>query len=306
MFYVNILSDVTDGTEFPRGRSGIPFVHRDLPEGALASIIVGADGKLYPAEASEGTANVFIHGLSNEDMNEKYIGGLNSELSFKDVSDTPENPIVCVLCSEIGLYKNIPANIKFMNVADGVFLAALIYGACEFNGIALERCNNKSLDGKSVVKTINSKELASMASLEDRETGYCFNYDVVAQAQFLFKEDKKGFCNYSCQYIKRDVFWLSTTGLDLARKRKAEEDEKRRKAEEERKAKLKAEMEESQRRRAEKEKADALEAEEKAKEKERRRQERIMNGGSARKNQQTITKSVGAAAFLEAVKALQG
>lgn len=307
MLFVNMLYDSAD-TSYARD-NGTKLVVENVEMGVPVTVDFSQESNCLTVCGGDGH-HVFCEGLKPEDgnMEEKYMGGLSGSPTYREVAETADNPIIIVLCNEIGLYANVPANVKFIHISNnyeyegkkGLILAALIYGACEFNGVALERCNPKDINDKEVVKTLTAEDLSRMETLVDSLTGYKFYEDVISQAQFSYKQDRKGFCTYSCQFIKRDMVWLDRRGLDEATRREKARLEKVRIAEEQRKAKIQKELEKSERERKLREEEKAYEREMEAKRKEERKLSRRISN-----KQDTVTKSVGADAFLKAVMAMK-
>lgn len=184
MYFVNMCDEEGVGT-FRKGNS-IPFVNKfkETVKGYVSlkgnQLVVGTDGK-----------NLFEKGITQS--NEAYLPKLKSGLTCKEVTETEENPLILVLCDYIEVYDKVPANIKFIHLGDEKILAMLIYGACGFNGIPMQRCNETELANKKA-KKLTSKDIKGITRSIDTESDYNYINDAVIQLEIKYSDASAGAC----------------------------------------------------------------------------------------------------------------
>ena len=292
MYFVNMKENLSEGTVLTRGRgSAIPYVATCLGEAVVGDMVV-SDGKVQIGKGE----NVFGSGLSGV-ATDGYLTSL-TKLTFKDIEDTEENPIILVLCNRIGLYKGVPAGLKFLYLGEDGVLAALIYGSCVFDGVPLQRCDTRDLGSVRVCKTIKGEDVKSLYTFLDKESGYNYLYDVVFQVHVEIKVNKFGEDFFVCKYVNSGEYWLTTEGIERQRKRSREILEKQKAVEVARKEKLKEQYDRTVKAREERIKAfEEAEA--------RKKEEKLARREQKLKKDEVLV-NVGAVDFLEAVRAAQG
>lgn len=257
MYFVNMCDEEGLGTF--RGINDVPF--ENTVTGTQEGYVTIKDKKLVVGTTGK---NLFETGITNSD--EPYLPALKTELTCKDVMETEENPLIIVLCDYIEVYDKVPANIKFIHLDDGrddKILAMLVYGACGFNGVPMQRCNNADIEGKKS-KVLRSKDIKGITNSKDKESGYDFLMDAVIQLAIKFTDSSAGHCisgkmctsgnenfnidkmmNYRehMKLIERQRQLKKQQEEEERRRRKLQMEEERRKAEEARK---KAEEEQRQ------------------------------------------------------------
>lgn len=193
--------------------------------------------------------NLFAKGLGIQN-NEEYLSQYKTErgsnkyksgVTNREVMDTAENPILIVLCNEIGIYDNIPVCLKYLYVDDNTMLVALISGVCDFNGVTLQRSNISTI-GDKTAKPISASELRAVTSCIEKESGYCYIYDAVMEVILKYNKNKMAI---QSKTVSEEMVMFSDENYKEF-KRKAEErkrihDELLRRKQEEREAKRKAE-----------------------------------------------------------------
>lgn len=236
--------------------------------------------------------NISSCGLSRSDDSDSYAKGV----SFEAVKSTAENPVLYVLCDEIKLFQGISAEMKLLRMDNGMFLAALITGACIFNGAPLQRCNNSNLDIAKVAKTLHADDIFGGTSplgksLGDRATiAVDYSYDCICHGIFSVKSDGA----YSVKSVKgKEYIFDDTYKRECEEKaRQAEEQEKKRQEE------IKARKE------AEKKAYEAAKLEKEKREAERRQAEADLKMCGVKVGKNDTVVRVGAADFLKAVASL--
>lgn len=187
MYFVNMCGKEGIGTF--RKNNEIPFVNH-LDE-TTESYITLKNGKLV---VSNGGENLFKKGIVISD--EPYLPKVKSGLTCREVRETEENPLIIVLCDYIEVFDRVPANIKFFHLDDGEdnkILAMLVYGACSFNGVPMQRCNETELSGKRTKKLL-SKDIKGITRSIDNESEYNYIDDAVIQLAIKYNETSSGSC----------------------------------------------------------------------------------------------------------------
>ena len=288
MLFVSMCNDIESGL-FQRNK-GKSFGFVITPEMAAGDAVVGGlvvdNGHL---EWKQGMLNIAETGLGKVADQEFYEKGI----SFEAVADSDENPILFVLCDNIQLYQGISAEMKLLRLDDNHILAALITGACVFNGVPLQRCNNTNLDNAKVVKTLDIKSLFGDASfigkslVDGTSSTVEYSFDVLCHAKFIVKADG----SYSQRSVSSKEYVFDDT-----KKREGEERAKQAKEAEKRKAE-----EAKARREAEKRAMEEARDEKIRKERERREAEADLKMSGVKISKDTKVISVGASEFLRAV-----
>lgn len=199
MYFANMLGE--EGVKvFDRGSSKCyPFVN--TVEGTIEGFVSLKDGKLVVTNEGE---NLFLKGITGEKddavltfTQHKPRKGKKQrqELTFAEIKDTDENPLIIVLCREISLYNNIPTGMKYIYVGEGYMLACLIYGACDFDGATMRRCSTTELDNRQRA-TFTGRDLQKFSLCIDRETEYCYMRDVVNHVELDY-QGEEGCSRYS-------------------------------------------------------------------------------------------------------------
>lgn len=265
MYFSNLLNERGVG-EFKRNsRVGvIPFVG-SVESGSVEGHVCIKDGKIVVDEAGDG--DLFMKGMEG-DKNSPYLEVYKSGLTFGDVADTEENPLIVVLAKSIKFYVGVKTFIKFLNISNDAVMVCLVYGACEFTfddgtSVALQRCNLADLENKKV-KEFSAKDLREHCAVMAGEgKDYNIEWDCVNALLVNLTSEYSG----SFRAVREECNIFSTAGIEKANERyqeklkqKAEEQRIR----EERKKQFKLEQEA-------KEKAARLKEEEELKEKKAKR-----------------------------------
>lgn len=147
-------------------------------------------------------------------------------LSFTEVSDTANNPLIIVLCKSIEVYRGIDVDAKYIVIDDEHILFCLISGVARIDGIPMSRCCSSSIiDRKS--KVLNASEFSTMAYCRDNATGYDYTNDAIVHIRISYGIDKLGgdFMGYKTSSNFTWVF--NETNLNKAKERKKELDARR-------------------------------------------------------------------------------
>lgn len=291
MFFSNLVSDLGVGTFQRSTRANtIPFVN-EFNAGYAMGCVCLEDNKIKVKTGIESDENELftkdIDALQGVDIyHEKY----GCKYTVGEIKDTADNPIIAVLTDEIKCYEGVKTFIKFIKVSDDLFIATLIYGACEFrfsqdgSYIPMQRNNEQDLSNRrSYIFT--ARKLYGIVSVVDKESGYSMLDDSVNAVIIDIKNQDTA----KYRTVHESMFTISDVNL-LDRRAKAEE--KRRKAEAEKQAKAERNrkfMEDSKRKAQEAEKA-AIE------------QQFATPKVRAPKEKRETTGMTGAMAFMEALR----
>lgn len=253
----------------------IPFVC-NVDERAIEADVVLKNNQITIGNAGEGE-NLFAKGLNGEDS-EVFLERFKTGLTYKEIKDTAENPLIVVLAKSIKFYVGVKTYVKYINISDDFVLAMLVYGACEFTfedgtSVPMQRCSTTNLDNRTTVE-YSGKKLRECAKFECKESGYNLNYDVVSAVVVHIPNTSS--CNY--RSVPEHVLVFDNKNWEVAKAKAAER---------------KAKLEEERLRKEEEKRQAALEAERKRKEEEEAKAKEV--------EQQFEEASVGAAAFLQAV-----
>lgn len=105
-------------------------------------------------EVTEDTSEDNIFALmGNEDEIPVKVKGAPS-LTYKDLKDTAENPLIVVATDGIRFFNDVPTFVKVLFVNDDFFLVMLVYGACEMklgtSYVPLQRCSTDDIERKGI------------------------------------------------------------------------------------------------------------------------------------------------------------
>lgn len=288
MYFVSMNPQVKSGVySRNNGKSyGMLLTDEMLSGEAVAGGLVVEDGVLKWGNS----LNIATKGIYKDGDDKDYSKGI----SFNAVAPTEDNPILFVLCNEIGLYQGIEADLKLIRLDKENFIAALITGACMFNGVPLQRCNNANLDNAKVAKVLTSDDLfnerySMLGKVLGEKTSVIvdYSYDALLHGRFLVKADG----SYNTRTLKsKEYIFDPTTKIKYEEKYRLAKEEAKKQAEHE---KLLREIRRK-------------EAEEAMREKERREAEEreakiTLKKSGVKIDKDTKVKSVGAADFLKAV-----
>lgn len=304
MYFVNMVDDVNEGDVFQRELT-VPYIASCLDSSYEGKFVV-KDGSVQFVGDDEDGENIFNRGFRG-DPNAIYNANFSKYIKFKDVIDTEENKLIVVLCNSIGIYQGVDANIKIMLIDENHMLAALVYGACEFNGVCLKRTCTKAVEGRAICKVVTPKMVRNLMLVRDTVSDYDMKMDSVFQ--LVFGQANDG--SFRVKHFTDGQYILRVEGMMVAREEKRVQTEKANKAKEE--ARLRKEREAAEFAKFQKEKAERLEAEkeqerEAAEVKRLAKEERAKNkAGKVEKGEILLGggegQSRGAAAFMAAVMA---
>lgn len=229
--------------------------------------VVVEDGNLTVRTGNEfADKDLFLHGFNVEDMSSKVMGVKSkSSLTYNDIRDTQDNPLIVVLARSIKFYAGVTTYIKYITMGSDV-LAMLVFGACEFtfadgSSVPMQRCNTSNLEERRTFE-YSGTDLLELSIIQDEESWYRMNDDMV-NAVIVSYTSSKGTAFDCVRYktFKHHTKVFNTVRLEAAREKvrikKAKiEVEKARKQEEQRLAMLKAKKEKEEREREEQEEID--------------------------------------------------
>lgn len=293
MYFSNLLDERGVGT-FERKRS-FPFVNQYNERSVEAGVVVGEN----TLQVVEGGEDLFLKGMTAEDMSAKFLEGAKSGLTYRDVADTETNPMITVLARSVKLYVGVKTFLKYINIADDMVLACLVYGACEFTfddgvSVALQRCNETNLDGKKTVE-FTGKMLRESGGVFDKESNWTNRDDVVNAVLFQVVGEH----SWNSKNIREMSVVFNDANLKIERekeaRRKQKAEEERLKHEEWKKQQAKL-AEEAAKRAAEKEEQEKAE---KAAAAAKRAAKKKESAG-----QKEVSQKVGAQMFLDIVAGL--
>ena len=292
MFFSNLVSDSGVGTFQRSTRANTnPFVN-EFNAGYTMGCVCLEDGKIkVKTDVGSDENELFtkdIKVLQGADIyHEKY----GCKYTVGEIKDTEENPIIAVLTDEIRCYEGVKTFIKFIKVSETLFVATLIYGACEFrfsqdgSYIPMQRNNEQDLSNRKV-HVFTAKKLYSIVSVIDKESDYSMLEDSVNAVIIDIKNSDTA----RYKTVHESMFTISDVNL-LARRAKAEEKRKRVEAEKQARAERnRLFIEESKRKAQEAEKA-ALE-----------QQFATPKVRAPKEKKKEATGATGAMAFMEALK----
>lgn len=294
MYFSNMLC--SEGKIFVRGgkEGTYPFVC-DAVERVSVGAVTLKNKQLVVGNPSEDILCKEIR--EHQQKSDIYNKEVGCKLTYGQVADTEENPLITVLCRGIYFYEGVKSFIKFVNLGSQGILACLVYGACDFEFddgevVPMQRCNDQSLDRKRHYYT--GEKLMQCFYAEDKESGYNYAYDAVFGG-LVNIGIVKGEMSFKYRTVKDKTYLFCSEGIEAAR-----EKERKRKEEAAKRAEAhrleRARMQEAYNR-AQIEKANQEKAEKAEKVKKTRT--------TKKENVVTESGSAGAAAFLQAVAQLQ-
>ena len=251
------------------------------------------DGKVVETE-SEGE-NIFLSWYNTEKESSLYrVGkpnGRKGNLTYSIVKDTPENPLIVVLCKEIGVFEGIEADIRYINLSDDTILAMLVSGACTFDGNPMQRCNTMSFENRTIYN-YSAEKLRDLSDnlFTEKNSNYVYSKDIICSVLLNHESD----VSFSVKRVGEPYF-IDKSGYDKAvadfkvlQEQKEREEQQRKIEKALREERVKADMA-------------AKQAEEKAK-KEKKVKD-ALSKASVKKEEKS---NLGASDFLAAVRAMQG
>lgn len=244
MFFSNLIGEAATGSVKRSTNKGLNFFVNKYDGVQEANVYKVNDSLVVCSkdEVDPDAISAFGEDLIGE-ASEPFHKNLGCKLTYGDVQDTEENPLIWVLAKEVTFFEGIKTYIKYININPNMVLVCLVYGACGFNvggeEVVLTRCIETEPKANTGRKTCSGEELVSRCYVVDGETGYNMAYDVTNAVVVSIKVSKGEF---SYKKVNNGIVVLSTSGLDEARKkrevklqkekeRKAQEQERRRIAE---------------------------------------------------------------------------
>jgi hypothetical protein len=272
MFFSNLVGDKS-GVTLRNGGKSLPFFLADADK-VSSSTVKLVDDQLSVIPCDVAGLDLFKLNGNPTDCPTPIKGA--ESLTYNDLRDTEENPLVVVMTKGVKFYNDIPTYLHVLFVNDDFMVAMLVYGACEFafadgSYVALQRCNEVDLDRKSINTTFSCGELQKMIYARTKG-GWDKSYEMVCPL-LVRASSKKGI---SVRCLQENAIVFNQAEIDR------QEKEEVRKEEEARLAKEKSEAEA-----AEKRKRAQEEAQRRAKEELARRQEEIAQKKAAQAKRQT-------------------
>lgn len=164
MYFSNLMGDISK--KYSRwGSMPITFVDSDGVSTKSVKVVLTEEGnKELLLTDGEGT-NVFA--MSGNESEKFYAD--KSDLTFGDIADTEDNPLIVVCTKGVRFFYNIPTYIRTLFINDDMMLIELIYGACEFQFadgtfVALQRCNDDNLADRELTDVLKCERLSEMFS----------------------------------------------------------------------------------------------------------------------------------------------
>lgn len=239
MFYSNMLSNVKAGKYSRNNGESFPLIIEDNEKVSNCSVRV-FDGSLCVTGTPVGE-NIFELRGNKEDVPTPFKGC--GKLTYSDLADTEDNPLVVVCSKGIKFYNDIPTYIDVLFVNNDMMIAMLIYGACEFqfddgSFLPLQRCNDVNLEGRKTHSPFTCESLKSMIFCKTKG-GWDKSYEMVCP--LLVRAKSNGDISVRC--LADNAFVFNPEGI------KKQEESEERKAEMERLAREKKKQEEEERKR---------------------------------------------------------
>lgn len=252
MYFSNLFNSVYKSDR--GGRKGtIPFECSISEKVSPDTHVVLEDNKIcLKHDISDKNNDLFLFGLNPEDMNTKVLGEKSRlSLTYNDIKDTDENPLIVVLAKSIKFYAGVSTYIKYINIGKDV-LAMLVFGACEFTfpdgtSVAMQRCNSSYLEER-IKFEYTGEDLSKTSILEDKESGYRYNNEAVNSVIVSYTSSKgTAFDGVKYRTVLNHVNVFDSSKLEEARekankRKKLLEQEKQRKLEERKKAEERARL----------------------------------------------------------------
>ena len=243
MYYGALLNHVESG-DFYRGKGAVRFEYVKSKDLMRDASLVLQDDKLKIVSGAK--ENLFMQGIQGVDPSEKLDKKLfkldrYDDLSYADVQDSEENPLIIVLCKKINFIQGTKAFVKYVQLQDYI-LAVLVYGVCEFvndddEPVFMSRCYSADTDGKQR-HTYTAEDMKRLSRMVDPESGYEMGRDAVCAVVVDYSGAKSGaISSVSYKTVGSCVKIFDARGLTAAREKAAakkaqEEAEKKRKHEE--------------------------------------------------------------------------
>lgn len=145
-----MLDELKDSYERNKGNSLPLMINVDTSESKVCTLRKNNN----VLEVSEGTSedNIFALMGADEDFPIKVKGA--PSLTYKDLKDTAENPLIVVATESIRFFNDVPTFVKVLFVNDDFFLVMLVYGACEMklgtSYVPLQRCSSADIERKGI------------------------------------------------------------------------------------------------------------------------------------------------------------
>lgn len=222
MYFSNLLNESVFNKR--DGRQGsMPFVceSSDL---TVADAHVVCENEILTVKTGSDAAkkDLFMHGLDGnpEDLvvpNKQYKLGI----TYGDIQDTEENPLIVVLASSIKLYAGVTSYIKYITM-DNCIMAMLVFGACEFKFpdgtcVPMQRCNSSNLTERQTIE-YDCKSILGLSRLEDGESKYVITNDVVNAVVVSFSSSKgTSFDGVKYKTMKSHVKVFNSKNIQAAR-----------------------------------------------------------------------------------------
>ena len=246
MLYVDMKEKPEEGKVMHRGSAtAIPYMESHINDTVVGGIGF-QNGRLCLLEGNNGelrARNMFFKGLTpnyeigeteesiypyvenkvNAGSKRKKKVATSKILTYLDIADTAENPIIIVLCDEIGLYRGVEADLKILYMGEDGIMAALISGACTFNGVPLQRCNDVPIEDRQVTRKFDGSGIRSLLSTIDRESGYDYLWDAVHHIKVVERVDGQGSVSISSSSVKQGFVLFNVKPLEEAREAKEKE-----------------------------------------------------------------------------------
>lgn len=164
MYFSNLVGKGAVGTHIRENGMSLPIVIPDTENDPKFEVRhIGNE-----IVVSNGMDGVNIFGLSADvDMDSKVTPFKRvPHLTYSDIADTAENPIVVVLTKGVRFYSDIPTYIEVLYINSDMMLISLVYGACAFEMgdgeyIPLQRCSKANIEAENhrVFATMDCKNL---------------------------------------------------------------------------------------------------------------------------------------------------
>ena len=226
MFFSNMVN-ANSGTYLRNRGKSFPLIIEGSDKVSNQTVRVN-EGKLYVTNRDIGD-NIFELKGDVEAIPTPVKGA--GTLTYKELADTSENPIVVVATKGIKVYKDIPTYLNVLFVSDDMMIVSLVYGACEFefedgSFVPLQRCDDTDLDKKGIHSYFSCKDLKEMTHCKTKG-GWDKTFEMVCP--LLIRAKSSGDISVRC--FKENAIIFNEGSI------KAQEDKEARIAEAEKKAK---------------------------------------------------------------------
>ena len=175
MYFSNLVGEESFGKLTRKNGYDVVIEERE----SVSNAYCFRDGAVLRIASEEGHENLFtLRGNPSEVVTPKK--GL-ANLTYMQVMETEDNPLIVVLCRKIRFYHTIKTFVKTINMGDDLILAMLVYGAADFSmddeWVPMQRCNTQSLEGKETTE-YSAKDLQRWV-VAKTPGGYDKTYDIV-------------------------------------------------------------------------------------------------------------------------------